>query len=147
VDEAGKRRGWLLKLRRSRLTVTAATSQRLDEFDSSNRRRCRLTRLVLVTTHAHLLLVSADFNCRLRSLCTVYGHNNDNFSLACNLLKLERRNPWPHVANRHMSISQLLSSCCYLFTVSNSGLLSVLRPCSASHAHFRHRHLSVTDTL
>jgi len=30
---------------------------------------------------------------------------------------LERCNPWPHVANRHMSISQLLSSCWY-YTVS-----------------------------
>jgi len=36
--------------------------------------------------------------------------------------QLERCNPWPHVANRHMSISQLLSSCCCLFTVLNSGL-------------------------
>jgi len=37
--------------------------------------------------------------------------------------ELERCNPRPHVASRHMSISQLLSSCCYLFTVLNSGLL------------------------
>ena len=41
---------------------------------------------------------------------------------------LERCNPWSHVANRHVSIRQLLSTCCYLFTVSNSGLLSVHRP-------------------
>jgi len=58
---------------------------------------------------------------------------------------LERCNPWPHVANR-TSISQLLSSRCYLFTVFNSGLLSVQRLRPASHAHFRHRHISVTDT-
>jgi len=45
-----------------------------------------------------------------------------------------------------MSISQFLSSCRYLFTVSNSGLLSVQRPRPASHAHFCHRHISVTDT-
>ena len=38
-----------------------------------------------------------------------------------------------------MSISQILSSCCYLFTVSNSGLLSVQRPRPVSHAHYRHR--------
>jgi len=31
-------------------------------------------------------------------------------------------------ANHDMSISQLLSSCCYLFTVSNLGLLSAQRP-------------------
>jgi len=30
---------------------------------------------------------------------------------SCNLYTLERCNPWPHVANRHMSISQLLSTC------------------------------------
>jgi len=36
---------------------------------------------------------------------------------------LELCNPWSHVANRHMSISQVLSSCCYLFTVLNLGLL------------------------
>jgi len=30
---------------------------------------------------------------------------------------LERCNPWSRFANRLMSISQLLSSCCYLFTV------------------------------
>jgi len=59
---------------------------------------------------------------------------------------LERCNPWRHVANRHMSISQLLSSSCYLFTLSNSGLLSLQWPRPASHAH-RHRHISVTDTL
>jgi len=34
-----------------------------------------------------------------------------------------------------MSKSQLLSSCCYLFTVFNSGLLSLQRPRPASHAH------------
>ena len=54
---------------------------------------------------------------------------------------LDRCNPWPHVANRHISISQSLSSCCYLFTVSNSGLLSVQRPRPASHAHFCHSHI------
>ena len=54
---------------------------------------------------------------------------------------LMRCNPWPHVANCHISISQLLLSCCYLFTVSNSGLLSVQLPRPASHAHFRHRHI------
>jgi len=54
---------------------------------------------------------------------------------------LDGCNPWPHVANRHISISQLLSSCSYLFTVSNSGLLSVQRPRPASHAHFRHSHI------
>jgi len=36
---------------------------------------------------------------------------------------LKQCNPWPHVANRHMSISQLLSSCYNIFTVLNSGLL------------------------
>jgi len=41
----------------------------------------------------------------------------------------------------HTSISQLLWSCCYLFIVSNSGLLSVQRPRPASHAHFRHSHI------
>jgi len=57
-------------------------------------------------------------------------------NLFCNINPiLEQCNPWPHVANRHMSISQLLSSCCCLFTVSNSGLLSVQRPRPASHAH------------
>jgi len=67
--------------------------------------------------------------------------------------KLERRNPWPHVANRHVSVSQLLSSWCYLFTVSNSGLLFYTKRVSttptrpASHAHFRHGHISVTDTF
>jgi len=67
---------------------------------------------------------------------------------------LERCNPWPHVANRHMSISQLLSSCCYLFTALNSGvlfcILNVCRPRSprpGSHAHCRHRHISVADTF
>ena len=45
------------------------------------------------------------------------------------------------VADRHISISQLLWSCCYLFTVFNSGLLSVHRPRPASHAHFGHRQL------
>jgi len=54
---------------------------------------------------------------------------------------LDRRNPWPHVANRHISISQLLSSCCYLITVSNSGLLSVQRPRPAIQPHFRHSHI------
>jgi len=34
-----------------------------------------------------------------------------------------------------------LSTCCYLFTVSNSGLLSVQRPRPASDAHFRHSHI------
>jgi len=53
-----------------------------------------------------------------------------------------RCNPWPHVANRHISVSQLLWSCCYLVTVSNSGLLSVQRPRTASHAHFRHSHIT-----
>jgi len=57
------------------------------------------------------------------------------------IIILDRCNPWPHVANRHISISQLLSSCCYLFTVSNSGLLSVQRPRPASHAHFCHSHV------
>jgi len=46
-----------------------------------------------------------------------------------------------HVANRNISISQLLSSRCYLFIVSNSGLLSVQRPRPASHAHFRHSYI------
>ena len=41
--------------------------------------------------------------------------------------KLDRCNPWPHVA-----------SCCYLFTVFNSGLLSVQRPRPANQVHFRH---------
>ena len=40
-----------------------------------------------------------------------------------------------------IGISQLLSSCCYLLTVSNSSLLSVQRPRPASHAHFRHSHI------
>jgi len=31
---------------------------------------------------------------------------------SCNLYTLERCNPWPHVAHRHMSISKLLSTCC-----------------------------------
>ena len=57
------------------------------------------------------------------------------------LIWLERRNPWPHVANHHISISQLLSSCCYIFTVSNLGLLSMQRPRPASHAHFLHSHI------
>jgi len=69
-----------------------------------------------------------------------------NLCICARRIPLERCNPWPHVANRHMSISQLLSSCCYLFTVSNSGLLSVQRPHPASHTHFRHGHISVTDT-
>jgi len=41
---------------------------------------------------------------------TFWHHNlihNQNFSWPS--LKLERCNPWPHVANRHISISQLLS--------------------------------------
>jgi len=50
---------------------------------------------------------------------------------------LERCNPWPHAANRRMSISQILASWCYLFAVSNSGLLSVQTPRPASH--FGHR--------
>jgi len=65
----------------------------------------------------------------------VYMLSIDNHSL------LDRSNPWPHVAIHHISISQLLSSCCYLFTVSNSGLLSVQRPRPASHAHFHHSHI------
>jgi len=56
-------------------------------------------------------------------------------------LILDRCNPWPHVANRHMSLSQLLSTCCYLFTISSSGLLFVQRLRPASHAHFRHSHI------
>ena len=38
---------------------------------------------------------------------------------------------------RNPAIVKLLLQC-YLFTVSNSGLLSVQRPLPASHAHFRH---------
>jgi len=59
----------------------------------------------------------------------------------CSYIEVERCNPWLHVASRHISISQLLSSCCYLFTVSSSGLLSLQRPLPASHAHFRHSHI------
>ena len=61
---------------------------------------------------------------------------------------LERCNPWPHVVSCHVSISQLLSSCCYLFTISNSGLLSIQRPRPASHAHLTlacQVHSSCTD--
>jgi len=36
---------------------------------------------------------------------------------------LELCNPWPHVTSRHNVHNQLLSSCCYLFRVLNSGLL------------------------
>jgi len=54
---------------------------------------------------------------------------------------LDRCNPWAHVANRHISISQLLSSCCYLFAFCNSGLLSMQRPRKANHEHFRHSHI------
>ena len=66
--------------------------------------------------------------------------------LMCHVLpaftsQLDRCNPWLHVANRHISISQLLSSCCYLFTAYNSDLLSMHRPRPASHAHFRHLHI------
>jgi len=49
----------------------------------------------------------------------------------------ERCNQWPRVGNRLISITLLLSSCCYLFTVSNSGLLSMQRPRPVSPAHFR----------
>ena len=55
--------------------------------------------------------------------------------------RLDRCNPWPHVANRRISISQLLSRCRYLFTFSNLGLLSVQQPRPASLAHFRHSHI------
>ena len=50
------------------------------------------------------------------------------------LCLLEQCNPWPHVANHHMSISQLLSSCCHLFMLLNSGLL------------FYTEHVSTTST-
>ena len=39
------------------------------------------------------------------------------------LVLLEWCKPWPHVTTCHASIRQLLSSCCYLFTVLSSGLL------------------------
>jgi len=64
---------------------------------------------------------------------------------------LERCNPdpWPHVASHHMSISQLLSSCCYLFTVLNSGLLFYTKRVSSTPSQprplplptQRHRHI------
>jgi len=65
----------------------------------------------------------------------IFGH----VDRSCYLL--DRCKLWPLVANRHICISQLLSSCCYLFTVSNSGLLSAQRPRPASPAHFRHSHI------
>jgi len=40
-----------------------------------------------------------------------------------------------------MSHRQSPYGCCYLFTVSNSGLLSMQQPRPASHAHFCHSHI------
>jgi len=68
--------------------------------------------------------------------CSITYHATSCFRWSMNLI-LTR----PHVANRNIFISQLLSSCCYLFIVSNSGLLSVQRPRPASHAHFRHSYI------
>ena len=86
------------------------------------------TMTMTVTSTQQSCCVSVDCRLTARLLpSTQRAHFGMSF-------KLERCNPWPHVANCHMSISHLLSSCCHLFTVSNSGLLSVQRPRPASHA-------------
>jgi len=81
--------------------------------------------------HAMITILSALLVCVVWVTRACYSRNNT----------LDRYNPWPHVANCHICISQQLSTCCYLFTVSNSGLFSVQRPRPASHAHFRPSHI------
>ena len=84
----------------------------------------------------HGTLRSRVINCRPTNLGGFHEWRGSYFSI-----KLDRLNPWSHVPNRQISISQLLSRRCYLFTVSDSGLLSVQRPRPASPAHFRHSHI------
>jgi len=50
------------------------------------------------------------FLCSCWQIVNRETNNNENISSAAEVINLlERWNPWPHVANRHVSISQLLS--------------------------------------
>ena len=100
---------------------TAPSLSPVDEFTD---RRTRLTDDIC----ASFVTMYTYYYCK--ESYTVYKGDSGHTMQMCysplvavNILLERCCNPWPHVANRHVSISQLLSSCCYLFTVLNSGLL------------------------
>jgi len=65
-------------------------------------------RLVLIVDNVFHLMLTFVIFCKTDNADFVLVATLENRLCSCYKV-LERCNPWPHVANRHISISQLLS--------------------------------------